>query len=66
MTNKQWRLIRAMATIGTAVVTLHGISSKRWRTWHTVLAVVGLVASIGAVVTKPTRGPEEPLVQVNL
>jgi hypothetical protein len=66
MNNKQWRVVRAVAAIGTAVVTLHGITSKRWRYWHSALTVVGLAASIGAALTKPETGPEEPVVHVNV
>jgi hypothetical protein len=66
MTNKQWRLIRAIAAVGTALLTLHGVTGKGWKKWHTAVALLGVVASIGAAVTKPKAGPEEPVVELNL
>ena len=66
MTNKHWRIIRSITAVGTAVVTLHGVSSKRWKTGHSVILIVGVIASIGAALTKPKAGPEEPVLQINL
>lgn len=66
MTNKQWRLLRALAAVGTAFVTLHGVTGKGWKRWHMAIALIGVVATIGAAVTKPEAGPEEPVVELNV
>src|SRR4051794_16190179 len=66
LTNKQWRLLRSIAGIGTAVVTFHGVTSKTWRKWNTAIVVLGLVASIGATLTKPDGAPEQPVVDLKV
>jgi hypothetical protein len=43
------RKIQALATIGSGIVALHGVTSKRWQLTHTVFVALGLGASLGLV-----------------
>lgn len=47
MSKKQWQLLGAAASIGAAVAEYR--RSKRWTTFHTVLVVVGAIASVASV-----------------
>jgi hypothetical protein len=57
-THKGWTTISALAGIGTAVITLHGVTSKNWRKWHTAFLVTGMVAAIGAALTQRQHSDE--------
>ena len=50
MTNSQLTKIGALATIGGAIVTLHGITSGHWKRAHTLFSVVGTLAGVMAFV----------------
>ena len=43
MKKKDLATLGAVATIGGAIVALHGITSKRWKEAHTVFVVASLV-----------------------
>lgn len=46
MSKKDWKAIGAVAAIGGAVVAIHGVTSKKWQTAHTVFVVVALVVAL--------------------
>lgn len=46
MNKKDLKTIGAIAAVGTAVVALHGITSKRWQTAHTILTVIGAAVAM--------------------
>jgi hypothetical protein len=52
MNKKQLVRVGAVATIGGGIVTLHGITSRRWQRAHTVFTVlamvVGMLAFLGS------------------
>jgi hypothetical protein len=41
------RKVQAVATIGSGIVALHGITSRRWQKRHTLFMVVGMGTSVG-------------------
>ncbi len=47
MNKKQLARVGAVATIGGGIVTLHGITSRRWQKAHTVFT--GLAIVVGAI-----------------
>jgi len=47
MTKKQLARVGAVATIGGGIVTLHGITSRRWQRAHTVFTVLAI--GVGAI-----------------
>jgi hypothetical protein len=47
MSKKDWKAVGAVAAIGGAMVAWHGITSKRWQTWHTVFVIAAALAAIG-------------------
>ena len=48
MSTKNERAIGMLSTIGSAVVAIHGITSKRWKTAHTVFVLAGVAAAVVA------------------
>ena len=50
MTKKQLTIIGAVAAVGGGLVTLHGVTSKRWQKAHTGFAVLsGLVGALSFI-----------------
>ena len=47
MNKKQLARVGAVATIGGGIVTLHGVTSRRWQKAHTVFTVLAIV--VGAL-----------------
>jgi hypothetical protein len=47
MTNSDWRVIGTWGTIVGAIVMLHGVTSKNWRTAHTVASILTVAAVLG-------------------
>lgn len=47
MSSKDWKAVGAIAALGGAVVAAHGITNKRWQTWHTVFVVAAALATAG-------------------
>jgi hypothetical protein len=45
MNKKQLTRVGAVATIGGGIVTLHGITSRRWQRAHTAFATLALVVA---------------------
>ncbi len=41
------RKVQALATIGSGIVALHGITTRRWQKRHTLFMVLGMGASLG-------------------
>ncbi len=65
MTKSQLTKIGALATIGGAIVTLHGITSGHWKRAHTLFSVVGAFAGAPAFVLglrKDDVTPAAPIV----
>ncbi|MFN8036627.1 MAG: hypothetical protein U0V73_11890 [Acidimicrobiia bacterium] len=54
------KTIQAIASIGSALVTLRGITSKKWERRHTVLVAVSLTTSVALFVLPLTRAVREP------
>ena len=52
MTIRDWQIVKFVAAVGTAVVALHGATTRHWRRWHTAFVVLGAVATIGVAVTE--------------
>ena len=46
MNKKDLKAVGAIAAVGTAIVALHGVTSKRWQTAHTILTVIGAVVAL--------------------
>jgi hypothetical protein len=44
MNARKWA---AVAAVGTTVVAIHGITSKKWTQVHTIFLVIGLLAFLG-------------------
>lgn len=49
MSKKDLKALGAVATIGGAVVVVHGITSKKWQTAHTVFCVLGAVVALATL-----------------
>lgn len=47
MNSSSWKGLGAVGAIIAGIVALHGISSRRWQTAHTVALVLGLAAAAG-------------------
>jgi hypothetical protein len=47
MSKKDWNALAAVAAVGGAVVTIHGITTRRWQAWHTLFVVLAAVAAAG-------------------
>ena len=50
MNKKDLKVLGTIAAVGGAVVVVHGITSKKWQTAHTILSVLGAIV---ALVTLP-------------
>jgi hypothetical protein len=49
------------------VVALHGVRGEGWKKWNWAIIGLGVLASVGAALTKPKHGEEEePVVEFNL
>lgn len=48
MSKKDWQSIGTIATVGGAIVALHGMTNRRWQTWHTVFVALATVAAVGS------------------
>lgn len=48
--------IQAVATIGSGLVALHGVTSREWQRRHTLFVGIGLAASVGLFVLPRLRG----------
>jgi hypothetical protein len=46
VSKKDLKTIGTVAAVGAAVVAIHGITSKRWQTAHTVFTVVGALVAV--------------------
>ncbi|MGP8059653.1 MAG: hypothetical protein ACLP9C_08465 [Acidimicrobiales bacterium] len=44
MDEERLKLLSACIVAGTAIVTIHGTTSKNWHRAHTVFSVLGIVA----------------------
>ncbi len=47
MSAKDLQVVGAVAVIAGAIVTLHGLTSRRWRQAHTVVVVLSALAVAG-------------------
>ena len=47
MSNKDWKTLAIVASVGGLVVGLHGITSKRWTNAHTLFVLLGAIAAVG-------------------
>jgi hypothetical protein len=46
MSKKELAALAAVATIGGGLVTLHGITSKRWKEGHTAFTALAVVVAL--------------------
>jgi hypothetical protein len=46
MMDSDWTKVGALAAIVGGAITLHGITSRKWQTWHTAATGIGLLAAI--------------------
>jgi len=53
------RKIQAIATIGSGLVALHGITSRDWQRRHTIFVGVGLAATVALFVVPLVKGSPE-------
>ena len=49
MNKKDLKVLGAIAAVGGAAVAIHGITSKRWQTAHTIFAVVGAAVALATL-----------------
>ena len=54
------RKIQAVATIGSGIVALHGVTTKHWQRTHTVFMAMGLGASVSLFLLPRLRTATEP------
>jgi hypothetical protein len=47
MSNGSWGTVGLIAAIAGAVIALHGITSRRWQTFHTIAVIAGMAAYVG-------------------
>ena len=52
------RRIRAVATIGSGIVALHGVRTKNWKRIHTLFVALGLGASLALFLLPRLRESE--------
>jgi hypothetical protein len=50
VSQKDWRTIATVGGILGLVVALHGVTSRRWQTAHTVATVLGVAAVVGPLI----------------
>lgn len=46
MSRKDAKVIGMIGVVGAALVATHGITSKRWQTWHTVFVIAATFANM--------------------
>lgn len=46
MAKRDWATVGALAAIGTGVVVLHGVTSRKWKDAHTLFSVLGALATL--------------------
>jgi hypothetical protein len=56
MDKKQLARVGAVATIGGGIVTLHGITSKRWQKAHTLFTGLAIVIGVIAFLQSQRSG----------
>lgn len=44
-----YKRMQAVASIGAGVAVLHGLSSRRWKAWHTAFVLLGLFATAASL-----------------
>jgi uncharacterized membrane protein len=49
MSKKDLKVLGAVAAIGGAVVIIHGVTSKKWQTAHTVLTLLSVFVAIASL-----------------
>lgn len=47
MRKRDWDNLSLIATVGGAIVALHGITSRKWQEAHTFFLVLALAAAVG-------------------
>jgi hypothetical protein len=47
MTKADWKAIGIAGSLFGLAVTIHGVTSKRWRDLHTVALILGIAAMLG-------------------
>jgi hypothetical protein len=57
VTNRNWKILKFVAMVGTGAVALHGAKTRKWRLSHTVFVITGAVATIGAALTERQTEP---------
>lgn len=49
MTKQGWAVVGGIAVVGTVVVALHGIKSRKWQDAHIFFSAVGTLATAASV-----------------
>jgi len=49
MSKKDLQMLGVIAAAGGAVVVVHGITSKKWQTAHTVFSLLGAVVALATL-----------------
>jgi hypothetical protein len=49
MSKKDLKVLGVIAAAGGAVVAIHGITSKKWQTAHSVFSVLGAVVALATL-----------------
>ena len=49
MSKKDLKVLGALATIGGAIVVIHGVTSKKWQTAHTVFTIIAVVVAVASL-----------------
>jgi hypothetical protein len=47
MSRASWGTVGVIAGIASVVIALHGITSRRWQTIHTLAVLAGIAAYVG-------------------
>jgi hypothetical protein len=47
MSRANWATVGGIAAIASTVIALHGITSRRWQTVHTMAVLIGMAAYVG-------------------
>jgi hypothetical protein len=47
MSKANWATVGVIAAIASTVIALHGITSRRWQTFHTIAVLAGMAAYVG-------------------
>jgi hypothetical protein len=49
MSKKDLKVLGMIATVGVVAVVVHGITSKKWETAHTLFSVLGAVVALSTL-----------------